>query len=131
MVDKSIRSGDKSIDAYIESLEAYVEKDKASHIKRLINACNEVAGTIADDVMILKDNGNDEEIDNKLQMLGSKKNKIYERFLSLIGQMKNFKTLSDLADDMNDKEDKNKPAVVSESKPVKRKTNIQDFIQPT
>ena len=89
-----IRSGKKEVDDYIVEL----EKFNGDNIQRLVQACNDVAGVIADDVVrIASSTLADDELDNQLLMLGSKKNKIYERFLSLIGNMKNFKALSDFA----------------------------------
>lgn len=131
MINKQIRSGDKKVDEYIMLLESRIE-NPTSNIQKLIYACNDVAGIIADDVILLKENGNDDEIDNRLQMLGSKKNKIYDRFINLVGQIKHFKTISDLSDEMSNPTTKNKKEaateVETEVKPVKRKANIQDFV---
>lgn len=77
---------------YIQSLEKIVNCD-GSNIKRLLAAVDEVAGIIADDVREIAKHGTDDEIDNRLQLLGSKKNKIYERYLALLQNIKHFKAL--------------------------------------
>lgn len=103
-INKKIRSNQKEVDEYIGALEDYIVNFDASNIKRLIVACDEVAGVIADDIMLLKDNGDDEEIDNRFQMMGSKKNKIYQRYREIVGDLKNFKNLFDMVNDLKPKD---------------------------
>jgi len=104
-------------------------KQEFSNIKKLFEACDEIAGVIADDVILLKEHGNDDEIDNRLQMLGSKKNKIYERYLQLVSNLKHFKAIEDLYS-----QDKGKTSSKDNKEPdeaintPKAKKNIQDFV---
>lgn len=120
VIDKSLRSGEQKVDSYIESLETWIQDFEASNIKKLISACDDVAGIIADDVTKLGTSGDAEEIDNELLMLGSKKNKIYERFLSLVSQIKHFKTISDLLEDMKPKVQESKESSTPVSSDAKK-----------
>ena len=106
------------------------KKDRTANIKRMLDACNDISGVIADDILILKENGNDDEIDNRLQMLGSKKNKTYERFLSLIREIKHFKFLVDFAKELDLDQSGKEIEPIPEEKPKgpKAKRNIQDFV---
>lgn len=125
-INKKIRSNQPEIDNYIEQLENHILDFDVSSIKRLIVACNEVAGIIADDIILLKENTSDDEIDNKLQMMGSKKNKIYQRYREIVGDLKHFKTLHDMNEDL-----KPKVAVNSIETPVQDlNTPIKDEIKP-
>ena len=90
-------------------------------------ACDKISGIIADDVIMLSKNQNDEEIDNKLQMLGSKKNKIYEQYLSLVKELKHFKTIDDLLADIKPKFESGNIKEIKEEVKA-RKSNIQDFV---
>lgn len=99
-IKKTIRSKNKEVDAYIEELESWIENFEASNIKKLIVAVDSVAGIIADDIILLKEKGDDDEIDNKLQMLGSKKNKIYQRYRDVISDIKHFKLTSDILNEL-------------------------------
>lgn len=99
-IKKTIRSKNKEVDAYIEELESWIENFEASNIKKLIVAVDSVAGIIADDIIMLKEKGDDDEIDNKLQMLGSKKNKIYQRYRDVISDIKHFKLTSDILNEL-------------------------------
>lgn len=130
-INKKIRSNQPDIDSYIEQLENHILEFDVSSIKRLIVACNEVAGIIADDIILLKENTNDEEIDNKLQMMGSKKSKIYQRYREIVGDLKHFKTLHDINEDLKPKVavtiDKLTQKTISDSVPKQRR-NIQDFV---
>ena len=74
-----------------------------TNLHKLVTECDNAMGVIADDIKLIAEKGNDDEIDNKLLMLGSSKNKIYDKFLSLIGQIKHFKTLSDMIEEMKPK----------------------------
>lgn len=65
-------------------------------------ACDQVAGTLADDILLLPKLGDDED-DVKLQMLGSRKNKHFMAFKNVISDIKHFKTISDLLDEMKPK----------------------------
>lgn len=127
--EKQKRSGIKDLDDYIESLEAKVLMIEANSIFKLIIACDEVAGIIADDIRMLKENGDDDEIDNKLHMMGSKKSKIYQRYREVISDIKHFKTIYDISSELKSKTSpKEKEAVkLVESEPKKRR-NIQDFV---
>lgn len=128
-INKKIRTGKPEVDSYIEQLENHILEFDVSSIKKLIVACNEVAGIIADDIILLKENTDDDEIDNKLQMMGSKKSKIYQRYREIVGDLKHFKTLHDMNEDL-----KPKVATIGGNKmsskqdePSKPK-RIQDFI---
>ncbi len=90
---------------YVNYLQDWIYQFEASNIKKLIMSIDEVSGIISDDVKLIAKSKDDDELDNQLQMLGSKKNKIYERFLSLIGQVKHFKSVGDMLNEM-------KPSVV-------------------
>lgn len=131
-IQQKLRSGDPKVDQYISELEKYVMAFEHNNIGKLIIAVNDVAGVIADDVIMLKKNGDDEEIDNRLQMLGSKKNKIYQRYRELISDIKHFKTISDIINDLKPKstqEDK-KGAVIEDKSGIEKpviKRNISDL----
>jgi len=130
-INKKIRSKTKEVDDYICALEDWIENFEASNIKKLIMACNEVAGTVADDIILLKDNGNDEEIDNKLQMMGSKKSKIYAKYLDVVASIKHFKTLQDYVNELkpktSTKEDKSSEEPTIELGEVIKPRNISDL----
>lgn len=129
-INKKIRSNKPEVDSYIEQLENHILEFDVSSIKKLIVACNEVAGIIADDIILLKENANDDEIDNKLQMMGSKKSKIYQRYREIVGDLKHFKTLHDMNEDLKPKVavtvDKSTQKIIESSPPKRR--NIQDFV---
>lgn len=126
-IDKKIRSGKANVDKYIESLENYLLSINNSSIYKLIQACDENASVIADDVMLLATELDDEVLESRLQMLGSKKNKRFESFLALMGKMKDFKVLNDILNELKPNTVSNE--VVKESSvPVKKKSNIQDFV---
>lgn len=131
-IQQKLRSGDPKVDHYISDLEKYVMAFENNNIGKLILAVNDVAGVIADDVIMLKKNGDDDEIDNRLQMLGSKKNKIYQRYRELISDIKHFKTISDIINDLKPKttsEDK-KGAVIEDKSGIEKpviKRNISDL----
>lgn len=129
-IEKQKRSGKKEIDDYIISLEDWIEGFNASNIKKLIDACDNMAGIIADDIVLLSTNQDDETIDSKLQMLGSKKNKIYERYLALIGQIKHFKAVHDILEEIKPKSaTKQKESLLEpETEQEEEHTNIQDYI---
>lgn len=112
---------------YVNYLESWIENFKLSNISKLITACDTVSGIIADDVIMLSKNQNYEEIDNKLQMLGSKKNKIYEQYLSLVKELKHFKTIDDLLADIKPKFESGNIKEIKEEVKA-RKSNIQDFV---
>lgn len=131
-IQRSVRSGDPKVDKYIAELEQYIMAFDVNNIGRLIIAVNDVAGIIADDVVMLKKRGDDDEIDNKLQMLGSKKNKIYQRYRELISDIKHFKTISDIIDEYRSKtssEEKKGSVIEDKSETVKPviKRNISDL----
>ncbi len=132
LINQDIRSGNPEVDQYIESLEKFIESDKTFNITRLIVSCNEIAGTFADDILLLKDAGTDEEIDDKLNMLGSKKAKTYDKFLTLLGEIKHFKTIVDFNNSINGSlpaKEKKDPVEVKEAVvEKKKKMNIQDFV---
>lgn len=129
-IRKTIRSKNKEVDAYIEELESWIENFEASNIKKLIVAVDSVAGIIADDIIMLKDKGDDDEIDNKLQMLGSKKNKIYQRYRDVISDIKHFKLTSDILNELkpntSSKEEKSNTGDVIEST-ERKPLNISDL----
>lgn len=129
-INKKIRSNKPEVDSYIEQLENHILEFDVSSIKKLIVACNEVAGIIADDIILLKENANDDEIDNKLQMMGSKKSKIYQRYREIVGDLKHFKTLHDMNEDLKPKvaviADKSTQKIIESSPPKRR--NVQDFV---
>lgn len=133
-INKNIRTGQPKVDEYISYLENHILEFDASNIKKLIMACDEVVGIVADDIILLKENSDDDEIDNKLQMMGSKKNKIYQRYREVVSDLKHFKTLSDMVAELKPKvsikESKSttepKTTEIQEVKP-KVKRNIQDF----
>ena len=93
IIKSFIRSGKKEIDEYIEELETF----NCSNIQRLVQACDDLAGVIADDIVkISTSDKSDEDLDGELTMLGSKRSKSYERFLSLVGNLRNFKAITDI-----------------------------------
>ncbi len=115
---------------YVNYLQDWIERFDASNIKKLIVSIDEVSGIIADDIRIIANSKeDDDEIDSKLQMLGSKKNKIYERFLSLIGQIKHFKGIGDMISEMkptiSETKDNSPEDVFDNIKPMRR--NISDL----
>lgn len=128
MLLKKLRSNNKEIDTYIQELEDWIEGFEASNIKKLIDSCDNMAGIIADDIRLIATNQDDETIDAKLQMLGSKKNKIYERFLSLIGQIKHFKTISDILNEIKPKRQPTKESLSQE--PESSDKAIEDEVKP-
>lgn len=96
-------------------------------------ACDEVAGILADDILLLPKLGDDED-EIKLQMLGSKKNKHFMAFKNVIADIKHFKSISDLLDDMKPKlyveptkeaEKEDKEVKTEEKIPVRK--NISDI----
>lgn len=101
---KNIRSSDNEVNKYVQSLEDWIRDFKASNIYRLVSSCDRVAGIIADDIDKLSEKDADyDDLEDDLSILGSKKSKIYERLLSLIGQMKNFKAIDDMVKEMKPK----------------------------
>lgn len=105
VINKEIRSNNPQVDKYIEDLEDFVTGLKASNILKLAKACDDMAGTIADDIRKLgSDRYSDDEIDGELQILGSKRNKRYETFLATLKQIKDFASVSAVINDLKPKE---------------------------
>lgn len=112
---------------YVKQLEDWISNFKLSNLYKLVTECDNAMGVIADDIKTIANKGDDDEIENQLQMLGSSKNKVYDKFLSLIGQIKHFKSLSDMIEEMKPKisDVTHKEEVIVEEK---KKSNIQDFV---
>jgi len=132
-VNKEIRSGNERVDKYIVSLEDYLLTLEASNIMKLIKACDEASGVMADDVRILTTENDEEIMESKLVMLGSKKNKRFDAFLSLVKSVKDLKGISDMMNDLKPQIEANevkKEESKQEEAPTlkKKKTNIQDFV---
>lgn len=128
-INKKIRANNKTVDEYIESLEQYILTFDASNIKKLILACDSVAGILADDIVLLPKLGDDED-ETKLQMLGSKKNKHFMAYKNVIADIKHFKTISDLVEELKPKEHTEEKQTLTEAKKEEKKPkkNIQDFV---
>lgn len=126
---KKIRTSQKEVNDYIQELEDYILNFDASNIKKLILAVDDVAGKIADDILLLPKLG-DEEDDTKLQMLGSKKNKHFMAYKNVIADIKHFKTISDLVEELRPKHQQEAKQELTEAKieDKKPKKNIQDFV---
>ena len=128
-INKEIRSIDDKVNAYIISLENYFESLEASNIMKLIKECDEASGVIADDVRLLRTENDDDKLDSELKMLGSKKNKRFEAFLSLVKTVKDLKGISDMMSEMKPKiEEKEVKTESSADALKKKKSNIQDFV---
>lgn len=128
----NLRSGNKEVDEYLSELEnSWIEFD-ASNIKKLIMACDATAGILADDVILLPNLGDDQD-EGRLQMLGSKKNKLFLAFKNVIADIKHFKTISDMLEELKPKiyvqevKVSDKGGVKVKKEEPKRK-NIQDFV---
>jgi len=102
IIDQKKRSGNSEVDEYITELENSWLTFEASNIKKLIISCDHVAGILADDILLLPKLGDDED-ETKLQMLGSRKNKHFIAFKNVIADIKHFKTISDLLEEMKPK----------------------------
>lgn len=118
-INKEIRSKEKEVNAYIEELEAWILNLRASKFFELVMACDDASGKIADDVRVLSNsNIADEDVDSKLLLLGSNGNKRYERFLATIKQLKDFRLIDDLLQEM-------KPRIASKEVKKEGKTVVE------
>lgn len=128
-VNKAIRSGKKEVDDYISLLEDYLLSLDANNVYKMLKAIDENAGFIADDVVLLATEADDEKLESSLKLLGSKKNKRFDAFLSLVKASKDFGNVSSMLKEFR------LPEVLNEAeKPIRvegteRKIrNIQDLV---
>lgn len=77
---------------YIE----FLERLQGSNIMKLIQAIDNMSGIVADDILILSSGGTDEEIDEKLKILGSKTKETYRRYLDVVASAKHYKNVQDI-----------------------------------
>lgn len=93
----------------------YLEKFNTSNIGKLIKSIDDTAGIIADDIAIMS-KSNDEDIDSKLKMLGSGKTLIFNKYMSLVASLKNFKNIMELKPDIQSEEDKTEEIIKTASR---------------
>lgn len=128
-VNKAIRSGKKEVDEYISSLEDYLTSLEANNVYKMLKSIDENAGVIADDVVLLATEADDEKLEANLRLLGSKKNKRFDAFLALVKASKDFGNVSSMLKEFR------LPEVLNEvEKPIKiegvekKIRNIQDLV---
>lgn len=118
-INLNIRSGKEDVDAYISDLEQYILSWEASNIKKLLTACDDLSGVVAEDVtLISKGTPNP-----KLKILSEDKSDLYDKFIDLMGKIKNFKAASDILEEIKPKViqlNSKEPESAEKVKPVRR-----------
>lgn len=127
-INREIRSGDKKVDEYICALEDFLTTLENKNIYRLVKAVDENAGIIADDVILLGKESDDDVLESQLKMLGSRKNKRYETFLATIKQLKDFGIANSMLNELKPTEALKAVKTEEEIVIKKSKKNIQDFV---
>lgn len=122
-IKKWLRCDNDEVNTYLQELESELTSFEAKNIKKLIIACDEMAGEIANDMVnILR--GND-----KLTILSDDKNDVLlDRLLKIISSIKNFREVSEAAQSLIPKEIDEETAkqITTEDKPNLKKLNAYE-----
>lgn len=91
-----LKTGNEEVDLYLYDLHSYVMSFETSSIKQLIISLDNLAQKICDDIDIIA--GDSEQ---SLSILSTNKDdKIFDRVLMLISKIKDFRTISEMAESL-------------------------------
>jgi len=102
-INSKLRSGNPEVDQYLSDLEDHILGWQASNIKSLIQSCDHMSGIVAEDIMVMAQPGDFESLDSQLKILGSKKKELYQVFKEVMREIKHFKVIPDLIEEMKPK----------------------------
>jgi hypothetical protein len=110
MIDKKIRSGNKRVDNYIIELEKELQRRDVDGVEKLIQSLNNFSLALSKDVQLVSSG----ELENLLILSKDKDDKVFERIMSLVGNIAKFQQVITLAQamdkDFNKVEDSNSAA---------------------
>lgn len=128
-----LKSGNEEVDEYLKELHDYLLNWEATSIKDMILTLDKTAKIIAEDLRMLNsgqaftpaytvERGDTKvhfEEECKLKILNdSKDSKVYDRVMTLVGKVKDFKIVCDMAENI-------RPEIVDEKKAIKPKLKIE------